>query len=53
MSHHESPVDNLYHDPELARFYDLENRWGADLDYCLQRTDDARSVLDIGGGTGQ
>jgi len=24
----------LYGDPDLARFYDLENGWAADLDCC-------------------
>jgi SAM-dependent methyltransferase len=53
MPHDEPTVDNLYHDPELAQFYDLENRWGPDLDYCLRLADYARSVLDLGCGTGQ
>lgn len=53
MPHREPPIDKLYHDPALARFYDLENRWGADLDYCLHLADGARSVLDLGCGTGQ
>ena len=42
-----------YHDPELAQFYDLENRSGADFDYCLQLAKDAQSVLDLGCGTGE
>ncbi len=25
-------LDNPYHDPALAQFYDLDNRWGVDLD---------------------
>ncbi len=45
-------VDDLYHDPALAQFYDLDNRWGVDLDYCRRLADDARSVLDLGCGTG-
>ena len=53
MSHFEATEDRLYRDPELARFYDLENRWGPDLDYCLRLATDARSVLDLGCGTGQ
>lgn len=53
MPHREPTPDPLYHDPDLARFYDLDNRWGADFDYCLQLAADARSVLDLGCGTGQ
>jgi SAM-dependent methyltransferase len=53
MTHHEPTPDNLYQDPELAQFYDLANGWGADFDYCLQLAQDARSVLDLGCGTGQ
>ncbi len=44
--------DKLYRDPELAQFYDLENGWGADLDYCCGLARNARSVLDLGCGTG-
>ena len=44
--------DNLYHDPALAQFYDLDNPWGVDLDYCRRLADDAESVLDLGCGTG-
>lgn len=53
MSHHEAMEDRLYQDPELAWFYDLDNPWGPDLDYCLRLATDARSVLDLGCGTGQ
>jgi SAM-dependent methyltransferase len=44
---------DLYHDPDLAQFYDLENDWAADLEYCraLARAD--ASVLDLGCGTGR
>ncbi len=44
--------DRLYSDPDLARFYDLDNEWSADLDYCAGMASDARSVLDLGCGTG-
>nr|WP_298101175.1 class I SAM-dependent methyltransferase [uncultured Shinella sp.] len=46
--------DRLYHDPDLADFYDLENDWGRspDFDYCLSLAKDAASVLDLGCGTG-
>jgi SAM-dependent methyltransferase len=44
--------DELYNDPELARFYDLENGWGEDLDYCRNLAEGCASVLDLGCGTG-
>ncbi|HSH99593.1 MAG TPA: class I SAM-dependent methyltransferase [Reyranella sp.] len=45
--------DGLYRDPELAQFYDLENGWDADLDYCGRLAAGCASVLDLGCGTGQ
>ena len=47
--------DRLYHDPDLADFYDLENGWSRspDFDYCLSLAQDAASVLDLGCGTGE
>jgi SAM-dependent methyltransferase len=45
--------DQLYDDPALARFYDLDNGWGADLDYCYLLAKGARSILDLGCGTGR
>ncbi len=45
--------DRLYHDPDLAGFYDLENGWGPDFDYCAELARNAASVLDLGCGTGQ
>lgn len=48
------PASNLiYHDPDLAQFYDLKNRWGADFDTCAAMAEDATSVLDLGCGTGE
>lgn len=44
--------DQLYHDPALARFYDLDNGWGPDLDYCRGLAEGAARVLDLGCGTG-
>jgi len=44
--------DRLYCDPDLARFYDLDNGWNADLDFCRSMAADVRSVLDLGCGTG-
>jgi SAM-dependent methyltransferase len=53
MSHHDTTDDALYRDPDLVQFYDLENGWGADLDFCRHLAADAGSVLDLGCGTGQ
>lgn len=44
--------DKLYNDADLAQFYDLENGWGDDMDFCLALARDAASVLDLGCGTG-
>lgn len=44
--------DPLYDDPGLARFYDLDNDWGADRDFCLDLARGVGSVLDLGCGTG-
>jgi SAM-dependent methyltransferase len=44
--------DRLFQDPELVAFYDAENGWGDDTRYCLQLAEHARSVLDLGCGTG-
>ncbi|WP_315924761.1 class I SAM-dependent methyltransferase [Mesorhizobium sp. SP-1A] len=46
-------ADPLYTDPDLVQFYDVENRGGADFDYCVAFARDAGSVLDLGCGTGQ
>jgi ubiquinone/menaquinone biosynthesis C-methylase UbiE len=53
MSRNDSTGDRLYRDRELAQVYDLDNQWGSDLDYGLQLANGARSVLDLGCGTGQ
>ncbi len=45
-------TDKLYNDPELAQFYDLENEWSPACAFLLKLADNARSVLDIGCGTG-
>ncbi len=49
---HDKAEDRLYTDPDMAQFYDLENDWGNDRAYCLNLAKDARSVLDLGCGTG-
>jgi len=45
-------IDPLYHDRNLAQFYDVINLWDSDQDYCSALAKDAGSVLDIGCGTG-
>jgi ubiquinone/menaquinone biosynthesis C-methylase UbiE len=49
----ETGEDQLYRDPQLADFYDLENNWGKDDDYCRNLAATASSVLDLGCGTGR
>lgn len=44
--------DALYDDPALVTFYDIENGWAPDTRACLDLAGDARSVLDLGCGTG-
>ena len=46
-------TDRLYHDPDLVQFYDIENAAGADFEYGRRFASGARSVLDLGCGTGQ
>jgi ubiquinone/menaquinone biosynthesis C-methylase UbiE len=46
-------TDPLYDDPELVQFYDLENGWRGDFDFCAALAGEAKSVLDLGCGTGQ
>jgi SAM-dependent methyltransferase len=44
--------DRLFEDPELVQFYDAENGWGDDTRFCLKLAAEARSILDLGCGTG-
>lgn len=44
--------DRLYRDPVLARFYDLDNGWTEDREFCLNLAAGCASVLDLGCGTG-
>lgn len=44
--------DRLYRDPDLTDFYDLENGWAPDTEFCRLLAADARAVLDLGCGTG-
>ena len=44
--------DRLFHDPDLSRFYDLENGWTDDKSAVISLAASVISVLDIGCGTG-
>tara|TARA_R110002020_G_scaffold37828_18_gene114029 strand:+ start:1032 stop:1772 length:741 start_codon:yes stop_codon:yes gene_type:complete len=46
-------AEPLFHDPDLTRFYDIDNPWDTDKDYCLALAREATSVLDLGCGTGE
>ncbi|MEO9340186.1 methyltransferase domain-containing protein [Mesorhizobium sp. SB112] len=46
-------TDQLYCDPQIVQFYDLDNGWRDDFEYCIGLAKDAQSVLDLGCGTGQ
>ncbi|WP_395677698.1 class I SAM-dependent methyltransferase [Inquilinus sp.] len=45
-------MDRLYDDPDLVSFYDVENVWSSDQDYCRSLAAGCASVLDLGCGTG-
>ncbi|MGK9166214.1 class I SAM-dependent methyltransferase [Inquilinus limosus] len=44
--------DRLYGDPDLASFYDVDNGWSTDREYCRSLAAGCASVLDLGCGTG-
>jgi SAM-dependent methyltransferase len=44
--------ERQYHDPELAQFYDWDCPWTPDFDFFASLVTGARSVLDLGCGTG-
>lgn len=46
-------TEPLFHDPDFTRFYDADNPWDTDKDYCLKLAVNASSVLDLGCGTGE
>jgi SAM-dependent methyltransferase len=45
-------MEAQYNDPALAAFYDWDNSWPADFDWFMSLVAGARSVLDLGCGTG-
>ncbi|MGK9236133.1 class I SAM-dependent methyltransferase [Inquilinus limosus] len=45
-------TDRLYDDPDLASFYDVDNGWSSDREYCRSLAEGCASVLDLGCGTG-
>jgi hypothetical protein len=45
--------DRLYADPELARFYDHDNRWGPEDAYVRALAQVRARVRDLGRGTGR
>jgi SAM-dependent methyltransferase len=53
LAPHDGESDRLYRDRTLVQFYDLDNPWGTDLEYCQELAAEASSVLDLGCGTGQ
>jgi ubiquinone/menaquinone biosynthesis C-methylase UbiE len=44
--------DDLYNHAVIAQFYDIENDWSADFDYCANMAAECSSMLDLGCGTG-
>ncbi|MDI7861384.1 class I SAM-dependent methyltransferase [Rhizobiaceae bacterium n13] len=44
--------DQLYCDPALVGFYDIENGWADDTAFCLRLGSEVQSILDLGCGTG-
>ena len=44
--------DRLYTDADLVQYYDLENGWGPDVEFCASLCQNADSLLDLGCGTG-
>ncbi|MBM3520522.1 MAG: class I SAM-dependent methyltransferase [Alphaproteobacteria bacterium] len=52
MGHTASAPEAFYHDDAFVDFYDLEMGWGTDTRYCAALGEAARSVLDLGCGTG-
>lgn len=47
-----SMQDRLYRDARLVEFYDIENGWTDDKEFCAGLAGGAGSILDLGCGTG-
>ena len=41
-----------YNNPDVARFYDIENGWAEDFDFCSDLAKRRRAILDLGCSTG-
>jgi SAM-dependent methyltransferase len=41
-----------YNDPDAAQFYDIENGWAEDFDFCSDLAKGCGTILDLGCGTG-
>ncbi len=41
-----------YNEPDVVRFYDIENGWAEDFDFCSDLAKGRRAILDLGCGTG-
>jgi ubiquinone/menaquinone biosynthesis C-methylase UbiE len=41
-----------YNDPDVVQFYDVENGWADDFDFCSDLAKGCRTILDLGCGTG-
>lgn len=48
----ETKLSDLYSDPSLAQFYNVNQTVRHDYAYCVQWTKNANSILDLGCGTG-
>jgi hypothetical protein len=40
-----------YNDPDVAQFYDIENGWAEDFDFCSDLAKGRGAILDLGCGT--
>lgn len=49
----EASKNGIYLDPDLAQFYDLDNRQRQDFEYCRSLAGSASTILDLGCGTGE
>ncbi|MBD2800510.1 class I SAM-dependent methyltransferase [Xenorhabdus sp. M] len=45
-------IDQLYQDSQLAQFYDFDHEWTPAHDYYVKLAESARTILDLGCGTG-